>query len=64
MHSTHQVRISLAANAGGITFLGIAPWVWIASAIVIGALFTVGTAFMRRRRGFQGTGLAAQNQRG
>jgi outer membrane protein assembly factor BamB len=63
-HSTHQVMISLATNAGGVAFLSIEPWVWIASTIVIGTLFTVGTAFMHRRRGFQGTGLTAQNQKG
>jgi len=62
-HSTHQVMISLAANAGDATFLGIEPWVWIASAIVIGALLTVGIAFARRRRGFQSISLAAQNQK-
>jgi outer membrane protein assembly factor BamB len=63
-HSTHQVRISLATNAGGAAFLSLEPWVWIASTIVIGTLFTVGTAFMHRRRVFQGTGLTAQNQKG
>jgi len=50
MHSTHKVMISLATNADDATFLGIAPWVWIASAIVIVALLTVGIAFMHRRR--------------
>jgi hypothetical protein len=62
-HSTHQVMISLAANAGGAAFLSIEPWVWIASTIVIGTLFTVRTAFMHRRRVFQHTGLTAQNQK-
>jgi uncharacterized protein YxeA len=62
MHSMHKVRISLAANAGDAIFLGIEPWVWIASAIVIGTLLTVAVAFMRRRRGFQSISLAAQNQ--
>jgi len=62
-HSTHQVRINLA-NAGGAAFLSIEPWVWIASTIAVGTLFTVGTAFKHRRRGFQGTGLTAQNQKG
>jgi hypothetical protein len=60
-HSTHQVMISLAANAGGAASLSIEPWVWIASTIVIGTLFTVGTAFMHRRRGFQSIHLTEQN---
>jgi outer membrane protein assembly factor BamB len=60
-HSTHQVMISLTAALGETAFLSIEPWVWIALTIVIGALFTVGIAFMHRRRGFQSIRLTEQN---
>ena len=60
MHSTHKVMISLAANVAEPTLLD-EFWTWIAAAIVIGILLTVGGAFMRRRRGFQSTGLSEQN---
>ncbi len=55
VHSTHQVRISLAADSGEATFLGTELWTWIAVAIIIGALLTVGVVFVRRRRRLQST---------
>ncbi len=59
-HSTHKVIINLAANASETTLLD-ELWTWIAAAVVIGVLLTVGVAFMLRRRGLQSTRLAAQN---
>ena len=35
MHSTHDVRISLAANAATTTFLGIENWIWIGAVVII-----------------------------
>jgi hypothetical protein len=35
LHSSHQVRISLAATAAGVILLGIEYWIWTAIAIII-----------------------------
>jgi hypothetical protein len=50
LHSTHDVKISLAANADATTFIGIEYFIWIAIA-VIAVVVGVGllVSFNRRR---------------
>jgi parallel beta-helix repeat protein len=50
MHSTHHVRISLAANAAGATFLGIEYWILIVVLIVIAVAGLVGLIVWRKKK--------------
>jgi parallel beta-helix repeat protein len=61
MHSTHQVMVSLVADSDPPT-VGVESWVWVSSTIVIGVLLAVAVSFLYRRRLFQSTSLAEQNQ--
>ena len=49
LHSTHHVRISLAADAGGATFLGIEYWTWIVIVIIIAVAGVVGFIVWRKK---------------
>lgn len=61
MHSEHQVKINLAANAVEGPFLGNDHWIWVAIAFTICVMLIVVVAFRRRRStGFQRTKLVAQ----
>jgi len=50
MHSTHQVRISLATNAAGATFFSIEYWILIAVVIVIAVAGIVGLIVWRKKK--------------
>lgn len=49
MHSTHSVKVSLAANGDPLTFIGIEYWIWI-SVAVITAVIGAGLLFFFRKR--------------
>jgi hypothetical protein len=50
LHSTHNVKISLAANADATTFIGIKYWMWIAIAVIAAVIGTGLLVYFNRRR--------------
>jgi hypothetical protein len=50
MHSTHQVRISLAKNVATTTFLGIENWIWVGVLIIIVVIGAGMLVYFKKRK--------------
>jgi LPXTG-motif cell wall-anchored protein len=50
MHSTHQVRVVLAAESSEATFLGIEYWTWIAVVVVVAVAGFAGFLLWRKKK--------------